>query len=256
MVLGEDDILTVPFKSFVYIVSGLPFSALVLCIALSITLHWDESTRTHCGVPNYLPSVSAAVASYSPERYIWRLLVSIHGGPRIVLAFAFKNFLISSPLIPFPSIGWFHWPCYVACFFHLAEIIFLLLLTILHKTSFIGFIVCGLIHMFLSTWLFDHSGRRKTTSLGEKSFQYKVLCCTGSSISLFLALYFFYRHNRYCEPGVYTIFALCEYAVVIFNILFHSTLYYDFHSRSVSFISSSSTYQYEALPMHYNEKRT
>ncbi|KAI1729069.1 frag1/DRAM/Sfk1 family domain-containing protein [Ditylenchus destructor] len=204
MVLGEDELLTVPFKSFVYIVSGLPFSA----------LH-----------------------PIRPERYIWRLLVSIHGGPRIVLAFAFKNFLISSPLIPFSSIGWFNWPCYVACFFHLAEIIFLLLLTsisslddyFLHKTSFIGFIVCGLTHMFLSTWLFDHS---------------------------VLALYFFYRHNRYCEPGVYTIFALCEYAVVIFNILFHSTLYYDFHSRSVSFISSSSTYQYEALPMHYNEKRT
>jgi hypothetical protein len=239
--------------------------ALVLCITLSIVLHWDESTRTHCGVANWLPSVSAAVASYSPERYIWRFLIGIHGAPRLALAFAFRNLLLSSPLRPFSSSNWFSLACNAACVLNIAEVVFLLLLTsissiddyYLHKMCFIGFVVCGVTYMMMSTWLFDYSGRRRTTSLCERSFQYKVLCCTGLCVSLLCAMYFFYRHNTYCEPGVYTLFALCEYGVVVLNILFHSTLYYDFHSRSLTLGSAGATYHYEALPMHnYSEKKT
>lgn len=37
-----------------------------------------------------LPSVSAAVASYAPEVYIWRIFIAIHGGPRLALAFAYR----------------------------------------------------------------------------------------------------------------------------------------------------------------------
>lgn len=48
-----------------------------------------------------------------------------------------------------------------------------------------------------------------------------------------LAMYLYWRHNAYCEPGVYTLFALAEYCVVLSNIAFHSTLYYDFHGKSV-----------------------
>lgn len=90
MVIGDDEILIIPFKAIVLIVGGLPFTALVLCLFLSIILHWNEATQTHCNVPNWLPSVSAAVASYAPERYIWRFLLSLHATPRIILAFASK----------------------------------------------------------------------------------------------------------------------------------------------------------------------
>lgn len=45
-----------------------------------------------------LPSISAAVSTYAPEMYIWRIFIGIHGGPRLVLAFANKfvlNFLFT-----------------------------------------------------------------------------------------------------------------------------------------------------------------
>ncbi|KAH7731807.1 post-GPI attachment to protein factor 2 [Aphelenchoides avenae] len=250
MAFGDDDLLSMPFRTVIYAIAGLPMSALVICILVSITLHWDEATRTHCGVTNWLPSVSAAVASYAPERYIWRLLIGIHGAPRLALAFASSLFSLA---------------CSVACALNVFEVLFLLLLTsissiedyFLHKMCFIGFIVCGLSYMMFSTWLFDYSGRRRTTTLCERSFQYKVLCCVGLSVSLVCAMYFFYRHNAYCEPGVYTLFALCEYAVIVMNILFHSTIYYDFHARSVVITSAGATFHYDALPLHnYSEKKT
>lgn len=90
MAFGDDELLRIPFRYLIYVVAGLPFSALTLCVLLSLVLHWDEATRTHCGVANWLPSVSAAVASYAPERYIWRLFIGVHGSPRIGLSFAFR----------------------------------------------------------------------------------------------------------------------------------------------------------------------
>ena len=265
MALGDEDLLTIPFRLIVFLIGGLPFLALILCIGWSLLFHYESSTWTHCNVSNWLPSLSASIASNTPERYIWQLFIGIHGAPRFALAFAFKNFLLSSPLRPFTlAVSWFSRFCYLACALNIAEIFFLLLLSTissvedyaLHRLSFLGFLTCGLAYMFISTWLFDYSGRRRTTSLGEYSFQYKVLCITGKSISILLALYFFYRHNRYCEPGIYTLFALCEYSLVFFNILFHSTMYYDFHAKSFTLISASSTYQYDALPLHnYSEKR-
>lgn len=123
----------------------------------------------------------------------------------------------------------------------------------MHKMSFIGFLACAMAYMMLSTWLFDYSGRRRTVSHGEKSFQYKVFCCGASTLALLLALYFFYRHNTYCEPGVYTFFALSEYAVVVFNILFHSTLHYDFHGRCFSLLASGASSHYDLLPVHRDD---
>jgi hypothetical protein len=49
-----------------------------------------KATWTHCEVANWLPSLSAAVASYTPEKYIWRFLIGIHGTPRLAIALAFK----------------------------------------------------------------------------------------------------------------------------------------------------------------------
>ena len=37
----------------------------------------------------------------------------------------------------------------------------------------------------------------------------------------FFTLYFYYRHNIYCEPYMYSYFCVCEYAVIIFNMLYH-----------------------------------
>jgi len=258
MALGEEELLSIPFQLVVVIVGGLPSSALVLCVFLSLWLHYPASVRTHCGVANWLPSVSAAVASFTPEQHIWRVLVGLHGAPRLCLASAFRNYLVSSPLRPLSAHTWFPYACNAACLLNCAENVFLLLLTSisstddhgLHALCFGSFAICALTYMSIATWLFHYSGRRRTTSSGEKSFQWKVLMCIVSYSALICAMYFYYRHNAFCEPGVYTLFALAEYFVVISNIAFHCTLYIDFSGRRFA-LTSSSGYQYEALlPLH------
>uniref|UniRef100_A0A1I7T2H1 Post-GPI attachment to proteins factor 2 n=1 Tax=Caenorhabditis tropicalis TaxID=1561998 RepID=A0A1I7T2H1_9PELO len=183
MALGDDDILPIPFKYFVYCIGGLPASALLICVLLSLLLHFDQATSTHCEVPNWLPSISAAVATYTPEKYIWRILIALHISPRLYVAGAFRHFLISSPLRPYTGSKRFKFLCDIACGLNILEIFFLLALTCisstedhsLHAKCFGGFAISSIIYMLMSTWLFSESGRRRATHLGEKSYEYKIL---------------------------------------------------------------------------------
>jgi len=73
---------------------------------------------------------------------------------------------------------------------------------------------------------------------------------------LIFALYFFYRHNSYCEPGMYTLFALAEYSLILFNGLFHTTIYYEFQSRVLSLVTAALKANYYLLSsLDYSEKR-
>ena len=55
----------------------------------------------------------------------------------------------------------------VRCFFSFAksDLSNIFMFLALHKLSFCGFAICGITYMFMSTWLFDLSGRRRTSPL-------------------------------------------------------------------------------------------
>ena len=79
--------------------------------------------------------------------------------------------------------------------------------------------------------------------------------------SIAISLYFYWRHNAYCEPGIYSgkvkhaikskksdnfiwrksttilVFSLCEYVVIMSNLGYHATSYYDYHHVSINLSS-------------------
>lgn len=51
--------------------------------------------------------------------------------------------------------------------------------------------------------------------------------------AIITALYLYDRHNRYCEPGVYSLFSLLEYIVIVTNIIYHLQAYHDLEEYSI-----------------------
>ncbi|XP_060084299.1 post-GPI attachment to proteins factor 2-like [Ylistrum balloti] len=221
------------------IVLSLPLFGFVFCVLWSLMNDFESSTATHCRVANYLPSISSAIGGYTPQKYVWRICVALHCSPRLMIAVAYYNFHtqvhVGQRNSLYQSVAAF------TSLLHILENMALVGLSFIsssenhgvHEKLFVTFMVTSLVYMLVSCILFKwgRTANGVQMSIIEKtSYKYKVGLFLFNITSFLIAVYLFIRHNAYCEPGIYSQFALCEYMVVVFNVLFHGTAILDFKS--------------------------
>lgn len=228
-------LIRLQFTSFAVGTVLLPLTGLIACLFISLVYHSVDSTFTHCRVSNYLPSISAAI-SLVPERYIWRCCIGLHSAPRYLVSAAYFRFYCSRfERLPELLLSGLALLC------SLAENTGLLLLTYVsstetysvHKNAFIVFIGSSLLHMLITCRLWQVIRRHYVNPEEVTSYHWKLRLFLLNISCCAVAAYFFRRHNKYCEAGVYTLFALCEYLVVFSNMAFHMTAFWDFGTKEV-----------------------
>ncbi|KAL7389803.1 hypothetical protein ABVT39_010041 [Epinephelus coioides] len=229
-------LIRLPFTSFAVGTVLLPLTGLIACLFISLVYHFEDATFTHCHVSNYLPSISAAI-SRVPERYIWRSCIGLHSAPRYLVSAAYFSFYRGRFAKRLPELllsG-------LALLCSLAENTGLLLLTYVastetynvHKNGFIMFIGSSLVHMLITCRLWQVISRHYVNPEEMTSYRWKMRLFLFNISCCLAAAYFFRRHNKYCETGVYTLFAFFEYLVVFSNMAFHMTAFWDFGSKEV-----------------------
>ncbi|XP_064636891.1 post-GPI attachment to proteins factor 2-like [Lineus longissimus] len=220
-------LFSVPLRTLHVAFAVMTGGSFISCILISLLFDFESATATHCQVRNYLPSISAAIG-FAPQRYIWRISIALIAASHylhIVLTYKYfsKSFNVYQQslyqaVVKFSTL--------IACM----EINGLVGLTYvsstdnysLHEKCFIVFISCAITYMFMYLvvirWAHEWQPLRGKIL---KAYIHKRNTFLFNAGIFALAVYFFIRHNTYCEPGVYSLFALCEYLVVLSNIYSH-----------------------------------
>ena len=193
---------------------------------------FEKSTKTHCGVKNFAPSISSAIGTFLPQKYVYQVVISVLMVPRFLCLLAYKSFY---ELRIHKIAGKISWMVELLFMFHSLELISLLGLTIVpskenfdvHKGFFVTFALSGLTYFVLTCFLWKYCGiyqefKAEKKSFNEKMFWLKLYFVLGIAMSIL-----YYWHNKYCPDYVYSFFCICEYLIVYANIKFHGTAKYD-----------------------------
>ncbi|TRY72728.1 hypothetical protein TCAL_00266 [Tigriopus californicus] len=229
-------LLSISFPRFAVVTVSLPLASFVFCIGYSYLYNFRRTTATHCNVWNFAPSISSAVSVFKPQYYVWRLGIALHSAPRLLLARMYYFYYRQGLRGRFRNLA-------RATFtFNVIENLALLLLSFaaskddfsLHKACFIAFIASSSLYLICSYLIVSSLWWASRTPLENSSLFLKKSIMSVNLATIVLSLYFYYRHNTYCEPGVYSLFSICEYVIVLTNMGYHFTSYYDFHHRIIT----------------------
>ncbi|XP_017893650.1 post-GPI attachment to proteins factor 2-like [Ceratina calcarata] len=234
--LVEDDMprtrLVLPFAKVAWFTVSLPFLAFIFCVVWSVVYNFEHSTSTHCKVYNFLPSVSAAIGHFRPQKDVWKGAIATQAAIRFLVWIMYRRYYKEYVY------KWAQSICNVATITYAIENISLVTLSFwtsdenyaFHKFSFITFLIMSFVHMLVAYFIMRNCRNVTKESSEAASLQWKRRTMMTNVLCILLACYFFYRHNKYCEPLVYSMFALSEYGVVLSNMGFHSTAAWDFAS--------------------------
>lgn len=124
--------LRIHFEKFAVLVVSFPLLAFLFCISYSVIFNFESATYTHCQVFNMLPSISAAIGNFSPQREIWQGAIAIQAVPRFYVAREYLNYHYS---VLFPQDLWI---AQIAFFLNIAENIALILLSFFTSSRHYG----------------------------------------------------------------------------------------------------------------------
>lgn len=211
----------------------LPLSALLFCLIWSLLMDFEATTGTHCEVDEFAPSISAVIGSKIPQKYVWNICIAIHSAPRFLFSTLYAHFLQERL-----TLGSYTGKLVKVNFFlNFAENFSLLGLSFVpssewfevHAFFFFTFLLTSILSMTITRfYLFTHCGFQVRRREERNSLHYKKRLVQTTYVSVFLAGYFYWRHNEYCEPYVYSFFGVFEYIVVLCNMAYHVLGYLDF----------------------------
>lgn len=196
---------------------------------------FEDVTFTHCQVPNYLPSISAAIGNYPTQRIVWSSAIALHIGPRFIVLWAYYHYY--QEVLKKNK----QYLALITCLLNAIENVALVGLSFItsagnypvHEKFFMTFMLTSELYMMMTCYLWRYARRMPPDNIETRSFKLKFILLCVNVIAFSLAGYCFVRHNIKCEAGMYTLFALFEYVVVLTNMGFHFTAILDFHGQVV-----------------------
>ncbi|PSN54652.1 hypothetical protein C0J52_01080 [Blattella germanica] len=194
-------------------------------------------------VYNVIPSISA-ITGISPQRYLWRVCVAFHIGPRIIIASMYHTYYYSLLAAQDPGPGHPGIKGYrllnTAYWLSLLEIAALCGVTYIsnrenypvHEKIFIVFMFGSLSYMLATIKVFKLV-KPNMNEAEKNSYLIKKLLFATSIISTVGLCVFFLKHRLLCHDMAFSWFSFCEYLIASANMAFHMTVILDFPTEQL-----------------------
>ncbi|KAF5294639.1 hypothetical protein FQA39_LY02771 [Lamprigera yunnana] len=226
------------FKRLCIITIACPVLAILICLLTAVIYQAEDVHETHCRVYNIIPSISA-ITGVSPQKYLWRISIALHIGPRFIIAAVFKAYH-ENTINPGADLKiqdaarkWLS----ITFWMDIIEIGSLCGVTYIsnvenypiHEKLFITFMISSLTHMLASivaTKKVAETGN--TYEYFRRTITIKLILFIISIIFTVGLVGFFLEHRYLCHDMAFSWFALCEYLVALANMAFHITIIFDF----------------------------
>lgn len=89
---SKKNVYSIKFGKFAVYVVFLPLLSFIFCVFWSILFYFERATSTHCHVFNFLPSISAAIGNYQPQRIVWQSAIALHEIPRYIVTYMYYEY--------------------------------------------------------------------------------------------------------------------------------------------------------------------
>ncbi|VVC91738.1 unnamed protein product [Leptidea sinapis] len=200
--------------------------------------------RNRNDVYNVVPSISA-ITGISPQRYVWRICIAYHLGPRLLIGSLYYNYHKERTLqIKDGEVRKLATKLGEACYWlNFIELFALSGVTyvsnrenyFVHEKIFIIFMIAALLHMLCRARVgciaTDVVEPVATNKLVWVLFYVAITATVGLIIS-------FLRHRLLCRPLAFTWFSVCEYILATTNMAFHALIVRDLPLHQVVVTSS------------------
>ncbi|GBP43675.1 Post-GPI attachment to proteins factor 2-like [Eumeta japonica] len=210
----------------------LPLGTLIFCYVSASIFQPDDIHETHCRVYNVVPSISA-ITGISPQRYLWRISIAFHLGPRLLIGSLYYNYHKErASRIADEKARKEATKLSLACYWlNLMEIFALTGVTyvsnrenyFVHEKIFIVFMIVSLLHMLCRARV-GCAGADLPPVRTNRLVWILFYVAIAATIGLIV---FFLRHRLFCRPLAFTWFSVCEYILATANMAFHALVVRD-----------------------------
>ncbi|KAI3378282.1 hypothetical protein SNEBB_000903 [Seison nebaliae] len=240
----------------IFLVS-VPLVTITFCFISTLLFRSNEVTFYHCGVKNYIPTISA-ITGIQPHRYFWRFFLSITLLPRYIMTYIYHNhyhhqfsLCYKSSTIPVKTtvLIWLNTLFQLIELTSFYSVVFIANLETVHDSCFITYAFFAMLFCYLNTYVtyrlkemkkFDeprllHASDYGTIDSFSKSFDAKLKWLIYSSIFIGIVGIAYAIHLAWCIPYTFTLFSSFEYAFAVTNVFYHFTALHDFPNSYFTF---------------------
>jgi len=228
-----------PFPRLAKVTVALPACGFVSSLLYSLIYDFENTANTHCDVDEFAPSLSAVIGDNIPQKYVWNICIALHAAPRFLFAHMYRQYFLDR----LTTGRWTQTLVQLNYWTNITETLCLIGLSYVgsnelfeaHAFFFTLFVITYVVSITLVTCYFlPFCGYQTKSPVDRDCYKIKTRLLISTYISGSFAVYFYWRHNEYCEPYVYSFFGLSEYTLILSNMAYHGLAAKDFSDWTIN----------------------